>query len=28
MVAVAGYERLRHGFKSSFELTAEPNLQL
>jgi N6-L-threonylcarbamoyladenine synthase len=28
MVAVAGYERLRHGFKSSFELTAEPNLQM
>ncbi len=28
MVAAAGYERLRHGFKSSFELTAEPNLQL
>jgi N6-L-threonylcarbamoyladenine synthase len=28
MVAVAGYERLRHGFESSLELTAEPNLQL
>jgi N6-L-threonylcarbamoyladenine synthase len=28
MVAAAGYERLRHGFESSLELTAEPNLQL
>jgi N6-L-threonylcarbamoyladenine synthase len=28
MVAVAGYERLRNGYKSSFELTAEPNLQI
>jgi N6-L-threonylcarbamoyladenine synthase len=28
MVAAAGYERLRHGFKSTLELTAEPNLQL
>jgi N6-L-threonylcarbamoyladenine synthase len=28
MVAIAGYERLRHGFTSSLELTAEPNLQL
>jgi N6-L-threonylcarbamoyladenine synthase len=28
MVAVAGYERLRRGYKSSFELTAEPNLQM
>jgi N6-L-threonylcarbamoyladenine synthase len=28
MVAAAGYERFRHGFVSSLELTAEPNLQL
>ncbi len=28
MVAAAGYERLRHGFTSSLEITAEPNLQL
>jgi N6-L-threonylcarbamoyladenine synthase len=28
MVAAAGYERLRHGFESTLELTAEPNLQL
>ena len=28
MVAIAGYERLRKGFVSSLELTAEPNLQL
>jgi N6-L-threonylcarbamoyladenine synthase len=28
MVASAGYERLRQGFISSLELTAEPNLQL
>jgi N6-L-threonylcarbamoyladenine synthase len=28
MVATVGYERLRQGFKSSLELTAEPNLQL
>ena len=28
MVAQAGYERLRKGFVSNFELTAEPNLQL
>ena len=28
MVAQAGYERLRTGFASTLELTAEPNLQL
>jgi len=28
MVAQAGYERLRKGFVSNLELTAEPNLQL
>jgi N6-L-threonylcarbamoyladenine synthase len=28
MVAIAGYERLRNGFISNLELTAEPNLQL
>jgi N6-L-threonylcarbamoyladenine synthase len=28
MVAQAGYERLRKGFVSSLELTAEPNLQM
>jgi len=28
MVAVVGYERLRHGCETSLELTAEPNLQL
>jgi len=28
MVALAGYERLRHGIVSDLELTAEPNLQL
>lgn len=28
MVAMAGYERLRLGYTSSLELTAEPNLQL
>ena len=28
MVAVAGYERLKNGFTSNLELTAEPNLQL
>ncbi len=28
MVAIVGYERLRQGFVSTLELTAEPNLQL
>jgi N6-L-threonylcarbamoyladenine synthase len=28
MVALVGYERLRNGFVSNLELTAEPNLQL
>jgi N6-L-threonylcarbamoyladenine synthase len=28
MVAATGYERMRQGFHSSLELTAEPNLQL
>jgi N6-L-threonylcarbamoyladenine synthase len=28
MVAQAGYERMRKGFISNLELTAEPNLQM